>query len=308
MDGPNLRYRIGVLDLAPLLDRILDGIPDRADRLDVYLFPCGLAQIVILLGHVEKLHTHRRPWPAVKGFQLVQVEVRPFRCERVLGLGLPGDPPTEHLHRHVELNYAVKAGQSPEYRRSRCSFSSVSWVTVSASAPIFFASVMRRQIGISSISSSFATCLAASGCLAETAAKVGASEDVEVWGLDLISAHEPALLPHGRGSIPCARKTKTPSNRRASSIGDIDRQRVAAVKTLQELGLIWSQGAWQKVPQGEFVAEADAMHAMLVRRADALEGCLEGSAEEAELEAIADVLGAYEAKRWPLGRMPGGKG
>jgi hypothetical protein len=77
------------------------------------------------------------------------------------------------------------------------------------------------------------------------------------------------------------------------------------VKTLQELGLIWSQGAWQKVPQGEFVAEADAM---LVRRADALEGCLEGSAEEAELEAIADVLGAYEAKRWPLGRMPGGKG
>jgi hypothetical protein len=91
-------------------------------------------------------------------------------------------------------------------------------------------------------------------------------------------------------------------------MGDIDRQRVAAVKTLQELGLIWSQGAWQKVPQGEFVAEADAMHAMLVRRADALEGCLEGSTEEAELEAIADVPGAYEAKRWPLGRMPGRKG
>jgi hypothetical protein len=91
-------------------------------------------------------------------------------------------------------------------------------------------------------------------------------------------------------------------------MGDIDRQRVAAVKTLQELGLIWSQGAWQKVPQGELVAEADAMHAMLVRRADALEGCLEGAAEEAELEAIADVLGAYEAKRWPLGRMPGRKG
>jgi hypothetical protein len=45
------------------------------------------------------------------------------------------------------------------------------------------------------------------------------------------------------------------------------------------------------VPQGELAAEADA-----------LEDCLEGSAEEAELEAIADVLGAYEAKRWPLGR------
>jgi hypothetical protein len=91
-------------------------------------------------------------------------------------------------------------------------------------------------------------------------------------------------------------------------MGDIDRQRVAAVKTLQELGLIWSQGAWQKMPQGDLVAEADAMHAMLVHRADALDGCLEGSAQDAELEAIADVLGAYEAKRWPLGRIPGGKG
>jgi hypothetical protein len=91
-------------------------------------------------------------------------------------------------------------------------------------------------------------------------------------------------------------------------MGDIDRQHVAAVKTLQELGLIWSQGAWQKMSQGEFVAEADDMHAMLVRRADELEGCPEGSAEEAELEAIADVLGAYEAKRWPQGRIPSGKG
>ena len=61
------------------------------------------------------------------------------------------------------------------------------------------------------------------------------------------------------------------------------RQRVAAVKTLQELGLIWSQGAWQKVSQGEFVAEADAMHTQLVRRADDLAGCTEGSPEAAEL-------------------------
>jgi hypothetical protein len=36
------------------LDSILDGIPDRADLQDVDLFPCGFAQIAILLGHFKK--------------------------------------------------------------------------------------------------------------------------------------------------------------------------------------------------------------------------------------------------------------
>jgi len=54
--------------------------------------------------------------------------------------------------------------------------------------------------------------------------------------------------------------------------------------------------------------EADAMHSLLVRRADALMGCLEGSEEEVELQEIVTVIEAYERKRWPEGKVPGGKG
>jgi len=46
----------------------------------------------------------------------------------------------------------------------------------------------------------------------------------------------------------------------------------------------------------------DAMHALLVKRADELMGCTENSPEEAELAALADVLEAYESQRWPLGK------
>jgi hypothetical protein len=37
-------------------------------------------------------------------------------------------------------------------------------------------------------------------------------------------------------------------------------------------------------------------------------GCTEGSPEEAELSALANVIDAYEAKRWPSGKVAGGKG
>jgi hypothetical protein len=63
------------------------------------------------------------------------------------------------------------------------------------------------------------------------------------------------------------------------------------------------------VPDGApATAEADAMHALLVLRADQIEGCTKGSAEDAEYRMIAETLEAYECRRWPGGKVPGGKG
>jgi hypothetical protein len=53
-------------------------------------------------------------------------------------------------------------------------------------------------------------------------------------------------------------------------------------------------------------SEADAMHALLVKRAELLMG--RRSPEDEELRALADVIEAYEAKRWPSGKVAGGKG
>jgi hypothetical protein len=48
---------------------------------------------------------------------------------------------------------------------------------------------------------------------------------------------------------------------------------------------------------------------VLVQRADALEGCAEGSEEEAELKRIVNAIETYEAVRWPEGKESGeGKG
>jgi hypothetical protein len=89
----------------------------------------------------------------------------------------------------------------------------------------------------------------------------------------------------------------------------IDKQRITGVKVLEALGYTFAN-EW-KAPAGasvSLVAEADRMHALLVHRADQLEGCAEGSPEEQEFQAIADAIEAYEAKRWPEGKVPGGKG
>jgi hypothetical protein len=54
--------------------------------------------------------------------------------------------------------------------------------------------------------------------------------------------------------------------------------------------------------------ESDAMHALLIKRCDELVGCTEGSPEEKELRTLADAIDSYEAKRWPSGKVAGGKG
>jgi hypothetical protein len=85
----------------------------------------------------------------------------------------------------------------------------------------------------------------------------------------------------------------------------IDRQRIGAVKALEALGYSFDGFVWNApgggVPFPSLHDEADAMHGLLVLRADKLDGCTEGSEEQTELKMIADTLEAYEAKRWPDG-------
>jgi hypothetical protein len=92
-------------------------------------------------------------------------------------------------------------------------------------------------------------------------------------------------------------------------MSDIDRQRVAAVRKLEAMGYTFASGDWMH-PANDAIAPAiaDDLHALLVKRADDLAGCTEGSSEEGELEAITDAIEAYEAVRWPSGRVTGGKG
>jgi hypothetical protein len=94
-------------------------------------------------------------------------------------------------------------------------------------------------------------------------------------------------------------------------MSNIDKQRIAAVRKLEQLGYTFTRGDTH-APAGTTVTptsvQADAMHALLVQRADALEGCTEGSEEERELAAIANAVEAYETVRWPNGKVDGGKG
>jgi hypothetical protein len=72
---------------------------------------------------------------------------------------------------------------------------------------------------------------------------------------------------------------------------DIDRKRIAAVRALEALGYAYRGGEWLAPTSAaatplSLMDKADAMHGALMRRADALAGCTEGSDKEAELRAI----------------------
>jgi len=94
-------------------------------------------------------------------------------------------------------------------------------------------------------------------------------------------------------------------------MGTIDKQRIAAVRKLGQLGYTFAGDDWMH-PANVAAAIAptitDELHAMLVKRADDLEGCPAASDEERELAAIERAIGAYEAVRWPTGKVKGGKG
>ena len=88
----------------------------------------------------------------------------------------------------------------------------------------------------------------------------------------------------------------------------IDRQRIAAVKALEAMGYAFRGDKWLGADATGGSPEADAMHALLVHRADQLEGYIEGSAEEQEHSSIVSAIVAYEERRWPDGKTAGGKG
>jgi hypothetical protein len=91
----------------------------------------------------------------------------------------------------------------------------------------------------------------------------------------------------------------------------IDKQRIAAVRTLEQLGYTFAGDDWLH-PANDAAAITptitDELDAMLVKRADDLEGCPTGSDEERELATIERAISAYEAVRWPTGKIAGGKG
>jgi hypothetical protein len=90
---------------------------------------------------------------------------------------------------------------------------------------------------------------------------------------------------------------------------NIDRQRISAVIVLEDLGYTFSEGRWQAPPSSAVLtAEADALFGMLADQAGELMGCVEGSAEDAQLQRIRGVLEAYESKRWPGGRAESAHG
>jgi hypothetical protein len=90
-------------------------------------------------------------------------------------------------------------------------------------------------------------------------------------------------------------------------MSNIDRQRIAAVRKLEQPGYTFVANDWMHTAT-VVPTVADALHALLVARADALMECPEESVGACELQAITDAIEAYEAARWRNGKADGGKG
>ena len=93
----------------------------------------------------------------------------------------------------------------------------------------------------------------------------------------------------------------------------VDKERIAAVRTLQTMGYTFDGANWlPPAPAGtapKLVAwtEADALHAKLVQLADTLDGCAEGSLQEAVRYALTKAINGYQSVRWPQGRVTDGQ-
>jgi len=93
----------------------------------------------------------------------------------------------------------------------------------------------------------------------------------------------------------------------------VDKQRIAAVRKLQAIGYAFDGADWQppatvQAPKLVAWADADALYAQLVQLADKLDGCAEGSVQEAVRYALAEAIDGYQSVRWPGGRTADGKG
>jgi hypothetical protein len=95
----------------------------------------------------------------------------------------------------------------------------------------------------------------------------------------------------------------------AIDVSNIDKKRITAVRKLEELGYTFANNDWMHPTNDVAQAPAitDALHAPLLKRADDLEGCTEGSDEEREFGTITDAIEAYKAVL-PMGRKKDGKG
>jgi hypothetical protein len=69
----------------------------------------------------------------------------------------------------------------------------------------------------------------------------------------------------------------------------------------------FAAGDWMH-PTNDAAPVPEITDALLVKRADDLEDCTEGSDEEHDLAAITDAIWAYEAVRWPHDQRARGSG